>query len=82
MTPPEETRGLIHRYEHTATMQSALEQIANARALLEQHLSQPEDWHGVIRRQVMAAVVHYSTAIEGNVLTRDQVESIIAGEAI
>jgi Fic family protein len=29
----------------------------------------------------MAAVVHYSTAIEGNILTRDQVESIIAGEA-
>ena len=36
----------------------------------------------MIRRQVMAAVVHYSTAIEGNILTRDQVESIIAGEAI
>lgn len=30
----------------------------------------------------LAAAVHYSTAIEGNVLTRDQVESIIAGEAI
>ncbi len=73
---------LIDRYEHTETMQQALEQITNARALLEQHLSEPEDWHGVIRRQVMAAVVHYSTAIEGNVLTRDQVESIIAGEAI
>src|SRR4029450_5311191 len=53
-----------------------------ARGLLERHLEQPEPWHGVIRRQVLAAVVHFSTAIEGNVLTRDQVESIIAGEAI
>lgn len=82
MAPRDPHCVLIHRYEHTPTMKDALEQISNARALLEQHLSQPEDWHGVIRRQVMAAVVHYSTAIEGNVLTRDQVESIIAGEAI
>ena len=37
---------------------------------------------GVIRRQVLAATVHYSTSIEGNVLSRDQVESIIAGEAV
>lgn len=73
---------LIERYEHTTRMALALESITEARQLLESHLSEPEEWHGVIRRQVLAAVVHYSTAIEGNVLTRDQVESIIAGEAI
>lgn len=73
---------LIDRYEHTAQMTTSLEAIRSARALLDAHLDEPEDWHGVIRRQVMAAVVHYSTAIEGNILTRDQVESIIAGEAI
>lgn len=63
-------------------MADSLRDIDASRTLLEQHLQEPEDWHGVIRRQVMAAVVHYSTAIEGNQLTRDQVESIIAGEAI
>lgn len=73
---------LIERYEHTERMAGALERIKEARQLLESHLSEPEEWHGVIRRQVMAAVVHYSTAIEGNILTRDQVEAIIAGEAI
>jgi Fic family protein len=73
---------LIDRYEHTDRMAASLAAIRSARALLEAHLNEPEDWHGVIRRQVMAAVVHYSTAIEGNILTRDQVESIIAGEAI
>ena len=73
---------LIDRYEQTNRMADSLAAIRSARALLEAHLDQPEDWHGVIRRQVMAAVVHYSTAIEGNILTRDQVESIIAGEAI
>lgn len=73
---------LIERYEHTERMAGALDAITAARTLLESHLEEPEDWHGVIRRQVMAAVVHYSTAIEGNILTRDQVESIIAGEAI
>jgi Fic family protein len=73
---------LIDRYEHTDRMSQHLAAIRSARALLEAHLDEPEDWHGVIRRQVMAAVVHYSTAIEGNILTRDQVESIIAGEAI
>jgi Fic family protein len=73
---------LFKRYEHTPVMARAIAQIDDSRSLLEQHLKHPEDWHGVIRRQVMAAVVHYSTAIEGNILTRDQVESIIAGEAI
>lgn len=63
-------------------MVESLKATRAARALLEAHLDEPEAWHGVIRRQVMAAVVHYSTAIEGNILTRDQVESIIAGEAI
>lgn len=75
-------RMLIERYEHTPRMAAALTGISESRALLEAHLKEPEDWHGVIKRQVMAAVVHYSTAIEGNILTRDQVESIIAGEAI
>jgi Fic family protein len=73
---------LIERYDHTDDMAECLASIDKARQLLESHLVGPELWHGVIRRQVMAAVVHYSTAIEGNVLTRDQVESIIAGETI
>ena len=73
---------LIEHYDHTERMEGALDNITSARKLLEDHLDGPEEWHGVIRRQVLAAVVHYSTAIEGNILTRDQVESIIAGEAI
>ena len=73
---------LVDRCEQTPAMARSLARIDEARSLLEAHLDRPEDWQGVIRRQVLAAVVHYSTAIEGNILTRDQVESIIAGEAI
>jgi Fic family protein len=73
---------LIDRYEQTERMTNALRKISEARTLLEKHLEHPEEWHGVIRRQVLASVVHYSTAIEGNILSRDQVESIIAGESI
>jgi Fic family protein len=73
---------LIDRFELTQPATGAIERIENARSLLDRHLAEPEQWHGVIRRQVLASVVHFSTAIEGNVLTRDQVESIIAGEAI
>lgn len=73
---------LIERFELTERARRAIERVENARGLLERHLDAPEEWHGVIRRQVLAAVVHYSTAIEGNILSRDQVESIIAGEAV
>lgn len=73
---------LIDKYELTDRAKRALQMIDEARDLLESHLDQPEEWHGVIRRQVLAGAIHYSTAIEGNRLTRDQVESIIAGEAI
>lgn len=63
-------------------MAAALERIRSARALLESHLEEAEPFHGAIRRQIMASVVHYSTKIEGNRLSREQVEAIIAGEAI
>jgi Fic family protein len=63
-------------------MSDALRRIEQGRKVLEERLSKPEAWHGAIRRQVMASVVHYSTKIEGNKLTREQVESIIAGEIV
>lgn len=73
---------LQSRWALTPRMTQALERIAACRDLLETHLSDAEPWHGAIRRQVMASVVHYSTKIEGNKLTREQVESVIAGETI
>lgn len=75
--------GLIQGQWHpTESMTASLERITVSREIIEQYLSDAEPWHGAIRKQVMAAVVHYSTKIEGNKLTRQQVESIIAGEVI
>src|SRR5262249_30817312 len=71
-----------HRWHLTLGMKDSLERIAACRDLLEQHLTDAEPWQGAIRKQVMASVVHYSTKIEGNKLTREQVESVIAGEMI
>lgn len=73
---------LIDRIRETPEMADALERIRRSRQLLEDHLEQAEPFHGALRRQVMASVVHYSTKIEGNKLTREQVEAIIAGEAV
>jgi hypothetical protein len=73
---------LITRWEFTATMRASIRAIQSTRDQLEVYLNEPEQWHGVIRRQAWAGVVHYSTAIEGNVLTQEQVEAVIAGEAV
>jgi Fic family protein len=75
-------RTLQTRWGITPRMTDSLRRIGACRELLERHLSELEPWHGAIRKQVMASVVHYSTKIEGNRLTREQVESIIAGEVI
>ncbi|MEY2449684.1 MAG: hypothetical protein QOH79_3160, partial [Acidimicrobiaceae bacterium] len=63
-------------------MDQTIKRITGSRLMLESHLQEAEPFHGAIKRQVMASVVHYSTKIEGNRLTREQVEAIIAGEAI
>jgi Fic family protein len=73
---------LIEGFRHTPAMTDAIERIHRSKDLLELHLDEAEPFHGAIRRQVMASVVHYSTKIEGNRLTREQVEAIIAGDAI
>lgn len=76
------TLSLISHYRETAEIRRLTASIEEARGRLDRYLANPEEWHGVIRRQVMASVVHYSTMIEGNRLTRDQVEAIIAGDSI
>lgn len=71
-----------HRWALTDRMTEALRRISACRELLDEYLADTEPWHGAIRKQVMASVVHYSTKIEGNRLTREQVEAVIAGEVI
>lgn len=56
-----------------------LDELGRAREILDQGLLEPGPVYGELRRHAVAASVHYSTAIEGNVLTLGQVESLLRG---
>ena len=53
-----------------------------ARAELDPYASLPSQYTGELRRHVLAQSVHYSTRIEGNTLTIEQVESLLAGKKV
>ena len=53
-----------------------------ARAELDRYAALPSQYTGELRRHVLAQSVHYSTRIEGNTLTLEQVESLLAGDKV
>lgn len=59
-----------------------LDELRTAREVLDQGLLEPGPVYGELRRHAVATSVHYSTAIEGNVLTLGQVESLLRGEQV
>ena len=59
-----------------------LDELKRAQEVLDRGLYEPGPVYGELRRHAVAASVHYSTAIEGNVLTLGQVESLLRGEQV
>ena len=71
--------------DFTVTMtshESLLKDIDNARAELDPVARIPDEYTGELRRHVLAESVHYSTMIEGNQLTFDQVGEVLSGAVV
>lgn len=63
-------------------IQQCLNKLGEARSALDPYTQLPNEYTGELRRHALAQTVHYSTQIEGNTLTLEQVESLLAGEIV
>ena len=59
-----------------------LDDLQRARETLDRYQDAPDAYMGELRRHAIALSVHYSTRIEGNTLTLEQVESLLRGRQI
>ena len=59
-----------------------LDDLQRARETLDRYQDSPDAYMGELRRHAIALSVHYSTRIEGNRLTLEQVESLLRGRQI
>lgn len=62
--------------------QQYLQELEAAREELDPHARLPAEYTVELRRHALAETIHYSTRIEGNTLTLEQVQSLLAGETI
>lgn len=69
------------KYTITEKILNNLTLIASAREVIEQSDLVPK-WEVKLRRQAMIHNTHSSTAIEGNKLTLEQVESLVEGRDV
>ena len=69
-------------FSFTLAMREALDRIAAAREQLDPYSSFPYEFSGEMRRAALAESVHYSTRIEGNTLTLEQVRTVLAGSPV
>ena len=73
---------LYLRFTPSLDASRLLEELQRARETLDRHLDAPDAYMGELRRHAIALSVHYSTRIEGNTLTLEQVESLLRGRQI
>ena len=66
----------------TLTVQESLELIHWARDELDPFTRFPYEFSGELRRAALAQSVHHSTRLEGNTLTIEQVQSVLAGRPV
>lgn len=79
----EEIVRLLYLQFHPTTLtQEYLRDLDQARSRLDPHVELPDEYIGELRRHALAETVHYSTKIEGNTLTLQQVQSLFAGERV
>lgn len=71
---------MLHlKFSPTPAISQLLAELSLAREELDAGLSPPDPFLPELRRHVIAASVHYSTRIEGNTLTLEQVETLLRG---
>ena len=73
---------LYLEFTMSMVVQQCLHALEAARGALDPYTRLPEEYIGELRRHALAETVHYSTQIEGNTLTLEQVEDLLAGEKI
>jgi Fic family protein len=61
---------------------SLLRELDEARAALDPYAGLTDKFTGELKRHILIQTVHYSTQIEGNILTYEQVKGVLAGEKI
>ena len=69
-------------FQCTTAIREAVQRIEEAQAALDPFISLPYEFSGELKRAVLAESVHYSTRIEGNTLTLEQVHGVLAGQAV
>ena len=57
-------------------------ELEQTRDQLDSYIDLPDPFTGDLKRHILAESVHYSTKIEGNTLTREQVHSLLSGEKV
>ena len=73
---------LYLRFTPSLDASRLLEELQRARETLDEYQDYPGAYMGELRRHAIALSVHYSTRIEGNTLTLEQVESLLRGRQI
>ena len=73
---------LYLRFSPSLDASRLLEDLQRARETLDEYQDAPDSYIGELRRHAIALSVHYSTRIEGNTLTLEQVESLLRGRQI
>ncbi len=69
-------------FQPTMAASQNLQELEEARHQLDPYARLPEEYTIELRRHTLAQAVHYSTKIEGNTLTLEQVKSLLAGEKV
>ena len=73
---------LYLRFNPSFASSQLLEELQLARNTLDWRQDAPDAYMGELRRHAIALSVHYSTRIEGNTLTLEQVESLLRGKQV
>ena len=59
-----------------------LQTLEESRRALDYDTQSPDEYPGELRRHALVESVHFSTRIEGNTLTFEQVEAVLAGRRV
>lgn len=73
---------LYLQFNMSLSIQESLQELDEARDEISPYAQLPDEYTGQLRRHALAQTVHFSTQIEGNTLTLEQVESLIRGDRI
>lgn len=66
----------------STSIQERLRELDEARSELDAYARLPDEYTGELRRHALVESVHYSTQIEGNTLTQQQVRDLLSGSRV